>query len=152
MFFTFPYAFRHQYIHFLPEINVAKILWNDYFSINEEFIDRQNQKMIAIINDFYESIQKGSAVSVTESILKRLEDYAHTQHPYEEELMKSVNYSELETHHQAHCDFSKRLISEHEKYLQNRSAYPAHSLSRFLKDWLANHILQLDKKFAPLIK
>ncbi|MBU0712838.1 bacteriohemerythrin [bacterium] len=131
---------------------MAKILWSDYFSVNNEFIDGQNQKMIAIINDFYESIQKGSTVSETESILNRLEDYASAQHPYEEELMKSINFSELEAHQQAHVDFNKRLMNEHQKYQQNRSTYPVHDLSSFLKEWLVNHILQQDKKFAPLIK
>ena len=131
---------------------MAKILWSDYFSVNDEFIDGQNQKMIAIINDFYESIQKGLSVSATESILNRLEDYASTQHPYEEELMKSIHFSELEAHQQAHCDFNKRLMNEHKKYLNDRSSYPAHDLSSFLKEWLVNHILQQDKKFAPLIR
>ncbi|MCK4639837.1 MAG: hemerythrin family protein [Candidatus Marinimicrobia bacterium] len=131
---------------------MARILWNDYFSVNDDFIDRQNQKMIAIINDFYESIQKGSSVSVIESILNRLVDYANAQHPYEEELMKFINYSELEAHHQAHIDFNKRLMNEYHKYQQNHSAYPVHTLSTFLKEWLVNHILQVDKKFAPHIK
>jgi len=131
---------------------LARILWNDYFSVNDEFIDQQNRKMIAIINDFYESIQKGSSVSMIESILNRLADYANAQHPYEEELMKSINYSELEAHQQAHIDFNKRLMDEHQKFLQNRSAYPVHDLSSFLKEWLVNHILQVDKKFAPHIK
>ena len=108
--------------------------------------------MITIINDLYESIQKGSTVSVTESILHRLAEYAKVQHPYEEELMKSVHYSELEAHQQAHIDFKKRLMNESEKYEQNRSTYPVHDLSTFLKEWLVNHILQVDKKFAPLIK
>jgi len=131
---------------------LAKILWNDYFSVNDEFIDLQNQKMIAIINDFYESIQKGSAVSVAESILNRLADYANTQHPYEEELMKSINYYELEAHQQAHIDFNKRLMNEYHKYQQDHSTYPVHTLSTFLKEWLVNHILGMDKKIEPYIK
>jgi len=131
---------------------LAKILWNDYFSVNDEFIDLQNQKMIAIINDFYESIQKGSAVSATESILNRLVDYANIQHPYEEELMKSINYSELEAHQQAHVDLNTRLMNECQKYQQDHSTYPVHTLSTFLKEWLVNHIIGMDKKIEPFIK
>jgi hemerythrin len=130
---------------------LARIPWNENFSVNEEFIDQQNRKMLAIINDYYESMQKGTALTVFESIIERIIDYSKTLHKYEEELMKSIGFSDLQAHQQAHIDLTSRAEQELEKYRRDKSNYSYHDLSALLKEWLVRHILTQDQKIKDYL-
>jgi len=130
---------------------LARIQWNENFSVNEKFIDQQNQKMLDIINDYYESIQKGTALSVFESIIERIIEYSNTLHSYEEELMKSIGFTDLQQHKQAHTDLKNRLQEELEKYRRDKINYPYHDLSSLMKEWLVGHIVMLDRKIKEYL-
>jgi len=130
---------------------MAKFLWMDTFSIDDEHTDNQHKKLVEIANDFYESLQRRQALSVVESIIIRLYDYTKVHFADEEKLMESLNYPGLEEHHQTHIDLIKKIDDELVKYEKDKAIYPIHDMCAFIKDWLVNHILGMDKKIEPYV-
>jgi hemerythrin len=132
------------------------IVWNDTLATGIQEIDDQHKILVNIINDIYQGLTgKYNRISLQRIILE-LRGYIDYHFGAEERLMAEHDFGfshpdEHDSHLQQHQGFIDRL-AELEHYLENNRPVFYEDLFIFLRDWLANHILNTDKKLAHFLK
>lgn len=124
--------------------------WNSSLSLGISSIDKQHQKLVALINELARALSKGEK-QASKKILKELVDYTVYHFGYEEKLFNQFKYPQEQEHKTIH----KRLVEQVQDFVKKveEGDYSiADELLNFLKDWLTNHIGFTDKKYAPFFK
>jgi hemerythrin-like metal-binding protein len=84
-------------------------------------------------------------------ILDELVHYTEEHFSYEENMLRERNFSRLIGHQLEHKRLTGQVVELREKY-RNNSITLTMEVMRFLKDWLANHIMGHDQKYAAELK
>ena len=129
---------------------MALITWNDQYSVGIRKIDDQHKRLVGFINDLHGSMLEGKGKEVMGKILGGLIDYTRTHFLAEESLMSLYRYADFEAHKKEHDGLTGKVLDLQRKF-QEGTASMTLDLMTFLKDWLTNHILKLDKKYAPFL-
>ncbi len=127
------------------------ISWKEEFSVGARILDTQHQTLFDLINKLYGSMNSRNAQNTASSVINELNKYAQTHFKEEERIMRESNFPELSLHQEAHRSF----IEEVTKFeIQDRSYHSdaSYDILRFLKEWLINHILHMDRQYEPFIK
>ncbi len=131
---------------------MSKIEWDDSFSVNNAEIDGQHQKWITIHNNLHESIVNGSEHQKPGAeALKAMQDYAHYHFSFEEEYMDKINYPNLIEHHRIHKDFDNLIYTFYRDAQEGKFVLDT-KIMKILKNWLLEHILKEDQKYALFLK
>jgi hemerythrin len=133
------------------EMRMAYLEWNDTFSVEIKQIDEQHKKLFSLFNDLHEAMQKGMGGKIINRILKELRDYTSYHFAAEESWMKMLNYPGLAKHKQEHQEAIKQVNKFIIEYARGSKAVP-YEVLKFLSNWLQNHILQIDREYAPYLK
>ena len=128
---------------------MAFIAWKSEYSVGNDEMDDQHQKLIAMINELHEAMTQGKGSKMVADIVIRMVDYSKVHFEAEEKLMKKHNYSGLADHITEHQAFIAKA-HEYELQIKNGSFNVSISIATFLKDWLTNHILKMDKAYSGL--
>lgn len=119
-----------------------------------EQIDKEHEKLFAIINDVYKMVEEeynNEKYDEILGLLDRLEEYTQTHFGHEEEIMEKYNFPELDFQRNAHTYFIERLSDrDMGEELENSKEF-LENLLDFLYAWLANHIMKHDIKIAKYI-
>ncbi len=130
---------------------VNPVTWNDEFSTGIKSIDEQHKKHISLIETLYEAIADGKASDVMDTIFDDLFYHSEQHFAYEEELFKWYDYPDAEDHKNEHAELKRQLIKLKNKLYSKDNFMCEVLLLKFLEEWLINHILNTDKKFAPYL-
>ena len=126
------------------------ISWDDEFSVGIEAIDRQHTRMLHLINEIDEVIQKGGTYEQFAPVLNDLIDYTIRHFAHEEKLMEENHCPNLERHKKSHVRLRAELLDWQEKVAEARPEdMNEHML--FLRIWFPGHILNVDKKDADYL-
>lgn len=120
--------------------------WKDEYNLNIEEIDRQHKKLVSLINDLYNAFFAHTEDQSLHSILNDLLEYTNYHFDSEEKYMEKINYPERESHILLHDTFKEKTIefrhaSRHGKKITS-------SVTNFLRSWLSDHILKVDRQYA----
>ena len=125
-----------------------KIEWDELFSVNNEEIDDQHRKWIAIINDLHDRMMKGDiSLSTTLNAMKSMKEYVKYHFEYEEEYMREINYPGMAEHISIHARFYV-LINQYYNDIKSGKMVLNREIMSILTNWLKDHILRVDKKYA----
>ena len=127
---------------------MALIQWDNSFSVSIAEIDKQHQKLIALINGLNDAMKEGRGKDVLSQIIDDLFAYAGDHFAHEEKYFDKFGYPAAASHKLEHANFVKR-ISEFRKGFKNGQLALTIEVMSFLKDWLKNHIQGIDKKYGP---
>ncbi|MDX9845458.1 MAG: bacteriohemerythrin [Tenuifilaceae bacterium] len=125
--------------------------WQDKFAFEIESIDNDHKKLVGLIDDLYVSMSQGKAKAIIEDVVKSLLDYTRVHFRREEFYMKSTNYPDYEVHKRAHDAFVEQVLLYQQKLQEGKDNFSIDVLS-FLREWLSEHILNIDKKTVPHLK
>jgi hemerythrin len=121
--------------------------WSDEYSVGVSSIDRQHKKLIEIINTLYESMQAGQGEFALGRTLDDLASYARTHFRFEENLLETKGYPDLALHKKVHEGLYEQVMDLASQYKAGKTALSIQT-GTFLKNWLANHILNTDMKYS----
>lgn len=125
--------------------------WNDALCTGIDSVDQQHHHLVELINGLAASLVDGTArdQNYVHSIHAVLLEYASTHFAEEDRLMVG---SAIDPRHIAYHQ------SQHQFFVQQLATLPlqgddttARMMLRFLVDWLAHHILGLDRSLARLL-
>jgi len=133
------------------KIKTPLIQWNEKLSVGNRKIDQQHQTLVKLINDLNESFAEGKAKSVLSKILDELAGYTVTHFKDEEDIMAKGNYPDLEAHKKIHINFVNKVVETIDN-VKSGKGMVSKDLMVFLKEWLIDHIMGTDQKYAPYIK
>jgi hemerythrin len=125
---------------------MAFILWDDTYSVNVREIDMQHQKLIGMINQFYEYVGKDSGTAFRD-LLESLVDYTHYHFSTEEKYFEKFAYPDAVNHTQMHKLFTEKVLDVRSR-LSRGQCVVSLEITTFLKDWLIHHIKEMDKAYS----
>ena len=120
--------------------------WSTALAVGHAEIDRQHQVLIEIANRLNSAMRSGAGRAACGSILDELVNYTINHFGFEEKLMNKHQYADREAHLAAH----RKLIEEVSKFKRQYEAGGTISieLMGFIRDWLVNHFLKVDRALA----
>jgi hemerythrin-like metal-binding protein len=127
------------------------ITWSKRLSIGLETIDEQHRTLIGHINKLHRAMAERQGKAATEAVLSGLIDYTSGHFKFEEELFAKHGYPEAASHGEKHA----KLVGEVLEYARRFDAGEVSvnvEILTFLKNWLTEHILGTDKRYAPFLR
>ncbi len=127
------------------------IQWGPQYFIGINEIDDQHKVLVDLINEVYANFGKSGNKQKVSKVLHELVDYTIYHFGNEEQYFKKFGYSDTENHLKQHTMFVdkiKKIAADFEA----GDASISIDLVDFLKDWLINHILKIDKKYVKFFK
>lgn len=126
---------------------MSVIEWGIHFYTGLEEVDRQHQRLIALVNRLNEAAD--GQPEILDGAFAELRDYARDHFSLEERLMEEsgVDAELLAQHKRAHVLFGQKLTD----LWQARSGRPERALRElleFLNTWVYQHILLTDRRMA----
>ncbi len=127
------------------------IVWDDYYSVGYNLIDEQHKMLVGMINDLYDSFITGTAKEKASLILEEMIKYTDYHFTIEHKFFEKYNYPETEEHKVIHKSFVDKAI-ELKAGVDSGKVSVSFDIMNFLRQWLLDHILGEDKKFAAFFK
>lgn len=127
---------------------MSLIAWNDRFSVGIASIDKEHQKLVGLLNEFYDAVQSGKGKESLAGVLAALIDYTKMHFANEEQLFAKTAYPDAVAHKKAHDDLIRQVLAIQEKYSKGANATLPSETLNFLKNWLLTHIQGTDKKYS----
>lgn len=124
-----------------------RINWDDSLSVNVVEIDLQHQKLMEMINELMDAIQKDKDKDILGKIVSGLINYTETHFKTEEKYFKELKYPDTDVHIKEHSFFIDK-ISDIIEELDTGNQTLSHDVLTFMSEWLGNHIKGTDKKYA----
>ncbi len=124
------------------------IHWDNSLSVNVAEIDRQHERLVAMINELNDAMLQGKAKEVLGPILNRLFRYAETHFKTEETYFDRFGYPDAESHKQEHADFVAKVGDFKTQFDKNLLGLSVEVLT-YLSSWLRHHIRVVDKQYGP---
>jgi len=129
---------------------MAIMSWSDSYSVGISSIDMQHKKLIGMINELHDAMAQGKGRDVMAGLVRNMASYALIHFSAEEKLMQDKGYPELSAHKAQHDAF-KQKVSDFEAKVSGNKLGVTLEVMNFLKDWLSNHIMTIDKKYGPFL-
>jgi hemerythrin len=127
---------------------MALLQWDSSFSVNVVEIDKQHQKLVAMINNLNDAMKQGKGKDALAIIINELFTYAGNHFATEEKYFDKFKYPAATSHKFEHTNFVKK-VSEFKNGFDSGKMSLTIEVMNFLKDWLKGHIQGTDKKYGP---
>ena len=124
------------------------IEWNQSLSVNIGEIDKQHQKLVAMLNGLNEAMKSGKGKDALGGLLSEMVEYAATHFATEERLMDQYSYPATLAHKTEHVKFVTK-VGDFKTQFDKGTAMISIQIMTFLSDWLKNHIMKTDKQYGP---
>ena len=123
--------------------------WNSGFSVEVESLDKQHQKLFAMLNEMHDAMKTGKGRELAPAILKRLILYCCEHFSAEEALMMRANYPDFNRHKAEHDKLKDDVAKMAKDFEEGKTSLVlSMKLQSFLRDWLQSHIVERDKKYV----
>ncbi|MGM0376761.1 MAG: bacteriohemerythrin [Bacteroidota bacterium] len=123
------------------------IKWTEDLSVGHETLDKEHQKWISLLNDFYQGLMDGKSKDKLTVLVEGMLDYTKYHFANEEQYMKSIGYPDFDAHKEKH-DFYIEKINEFYEKIKKDELILSLEVTNFLKTWLINHIKGTDQQYA----
>jgi hemerythrin-like metal-binding protein len=126
------------------------IKWHSGLNVNIGLIDEQHKLLVKRLNDLHDAMIAGKDRAILGNLLNQLGVYASMHFAREEDYMERFGYPDIERHRKEHNDFERTIHSFEKDFLDGRKKLSLNIIAYLVK-WLANHILNSDKKIGPYL-
>jgi hemerythrin-like metal-binding protein len=126
------------------------IKWNSRYAVHIEEVDRQHQKLIELINTLYDAMSVGRGKDVLGQVLSELAEYTTYHFDTEDRLFREYGYPDREHHGKEHDDLTAKTKTLKQAFDTGNKKL-AIDVMLFLSNWLNDHILEEDKKYAQFL-
>lgn len=129
---------------------MALFTWSEKYSVGNVEIDNQHKKLFEIINNISDMSKMGMTPEV-KRVLDELVVYTKMHLSFEEKILASVNYPDLDKHKRLHEDL-KLQLKDFEDKLSEGTRISIVTVIKFLNSWLNDHIMKEDFAYRPFLK
>lgn len=126
------------------------IAWDDSFSMRVPQLDAHHQRLVELVNEFYEAIKTGQDPAAMRNVLDQLKALADTHFQAEKALLEAYGFPGLEGHAQEH----RTLVRELKSLLRDcdlSSPEKQWTIFEYLDRWTLKHFIESDKKCAKFL-
>lgn len=129
---------------------MALIEWKPSYSVGVPLFDTQHQKLFQLMNQLHEAMSKGQAKDHLTSIVTALSSYTKSHFAEEESALAKAGYKDLAAHKILHRQFEAK-VDGFGNEIKLGTVGMSIQVMDFLNDWLANHIMKIDKDYTLLL-
>jgi hemerythrin len=129
---------------------MSYIEWSDKYSVGNDMVDTQHQKLMDIINRYHDALEAKRPRAELVKIFDEVADYAIYHFRDEEALMERIQFPKMARHKVIH----KQLIEQIGKLraeLVSGVVEIEQQIRFFLKNWLTAHIVGIDTQYTPFL-
>lgn len=127
--------------------NMSLFTWDDKYSVNNDELDKDHKALFDVFNKLYDScIVKDNSLTLGQ-IIDVLISYTNHHFATEEKYMKDKGYKNLDKHMAEHKIFRERILQLKQRD-NNNDIVISRELIVYLGNWLLNHVIGEDKKYA----
>ncbi len=132
--------------------------WEESFYTGVSEIDDQHKLFIKLINRLMDSIENNDPIDGVEMKFEKLMNYTAFHFGTEEDYMYSFKYPDYEKHKISHNAIFQKIIKCQQDLIESKTADQSQQtrslleLTKFLYEWLREHIAVSDKKYVDLFK
>ncbi|MFH0984261.1 MAG: bacteriohemerythrin [Candidatus Omnitrophota bacterium] len=129
---------------------MPRIIWEEKYSVNIEVIDQQHKHLIKVLGSLFDGLGKERGKEFLGKIIWDLVQYAAEHFTTEEVFMRQYDFPGYEAHKKEHEDFKVKVSAFREDFEAGKVTLSMEVMG-FLTDWLAHHILEVDKEYGPFL-
>lgn len=121
--------------------------WDDSLSVGYRPMDAEHMRLVELVNELHDNLLAGRSMTLIEAGFHRVARHAADHFRHEEKLMAESDYPDGHDHILAHRQLETQIA---DLITQIDAGEPVFTLElvEFLKNWLLNHILTMDKKLG----
>ena len=123
------------------------VTWSQEFSVNIQEIDDQHKVIVDLINEVNDAVAGNGGPETVKQVIEQLVDYTTVHFTIEEALMRMFHYPGYEQHKQIHTKLLGRVLAFQKQYAKGNTQISS-ELLYFLRDWLLNHIVKVDREYS----
>jgi len=126
--------------------NETALIWTDAMHVGVDAIDKDHQRLVALLNKVSIShIDDDDVVKVIADLI----DYTVYHFKREEVLMQVCEYRDFENHCKIHESLLSKVNQLADVWKQDPNVETLNELRVFLRNWLFDHILNVDTTITP---
>lgn len=129
----------------MPLIN-----WEDSFSVGYRAMDEEHMRLVELVNELHDNLLAGCSMTLIEAGFHRVARHTADHFRHEERLMAESDYPDIDNHMLAHQQLVYQLADLLTMIDAGEPVFTV-ELAEFLKIWLLNHILTMDKKLGAYL-
>lgn len=129
---------------------MAFIDWKAQYSVGVGEIDAQHRRLVQIINLLHDAMKMGGKPAAMNEVVNELVGYTRYHFAFEEKMLETANYAELEEHRRKHRAMVAQVESFRDEVSMGKASVSL-KLMAFLKDWLTKHIMETDQRYAAVV-
>lgn len=126
---------------------MAFIDWLPNYDIGHKTIDEQHKHLVGMVNKLHDSISRNKIDIAVAEVLKEIVEYTQYHFDAEERVMHESGFPAVKNHMVLHRNLIHGVAGKLAK-LNRGEQVSVFEMMAFLREWLVNHILKEDKKFA----
>ncbi len=130
---------------------MALLEWSERYSVESRMMDEQHRKLFDLVNELHEAMKAGQAKTVISRVLDQLVTYTRSHFDSEERALAAVAYPDLAAHVSEHRKLTE-TVHKLQQEVKAGTVGVTIELMDFLQQWLTNHIMKVDRKYAPFLK
>lgn len=123
--------------------------WKPEYSVKDAVLDEHHQKLFSVINSVYENVMNSQKVDCVLPKIDQLSEYTRYHFAAEEQYMREKGFPEIEDHIAKHREFANTIGTLRASY-NNNDLEVSRDLIIVLGEWLLQHVLKEDRKYAAL--
>ncbi|MBF0469030.1 MAG: bacteriohemerythrin [Desulfamplus sp.] len=127
------------------------ITWAPKFATGIDEIDKQHKELIRMINELHKAMKQKMGIQRSGAILDGLAEYTVYHFGHEEKLFKKYDYPEYSEHKKIHEKLVATVVAFQKDFKSGKASLSV-DLMNFLTQWLKDHIMKCDMKYAPFLK
>lgn len=128
-----------------------RLQWQDSWRIGIDTIDRQHQRLIGLVNIFFEAMEMKRCPDMYKSVLSGLMSYVHTHFRDEEIEMQRLGYPGLDEQKRLHEEL-KQSVQHIVDTVRAGGDIDRDAVAAFLYQWANTHLAVEDAKIGQFIK
>ncbi|MFH7245181.1 MAG: bacteriohemerythrin [Spirulina sp.] len=136
----------------LPAALAEIAQWRPEYETGYTLIDDQHRSLFHAINALHSAILMGRGEDLLPRTLKILESYTTIHFETEENFMVEFQYPGYQDHAEKHRQLRQRVEAFLAQETQVTDRWLALRVSRFLTDWLINHIKAEDQRMIDFLR
>ncbi len=122
------------------------IRWTEAMSVGHPILDRDHRALVGLVNQISQPANREDR-AVQELVLDELLDYTLAHFAREEDHLRQIGFAGLKRHEVIHHALTRKLESIRSTFMAGTRNVGG-EVADFLAEWLRDHILQEDMKYA----
>jgi len=123
------------------------IPWTEEILIHVEIIDNQHKKLLTLLNDLYDAMNRGEDKEGLARFIGDMADYTFYHFMTEEKYFERFQYPEAIQHKNEHRYFAEQVAEFQNRFNQGETIL-SDDILLFLKSWINNHVKKNDQKLG----